>query len=177
MPSHPRISAGATLHLLCGKIASGKSTLATKLAMAPGTIVLSEDQWLAQLYSGEILSISDYVRRSAQLRRAIGPHVVELLRLGMSVILDFPANTAANRLWMRNLFEQANAAHCLHLLDVPDDLCKERLHARNASGKHDFAATDTEFDLITSHFEPPSPGEKFDVIRHGDPAIGGGTLP
>ncbi len=31
----------ATLHLLCGKIASGKSTLATRLAEAPNTVRLS----------------------------------------------------------------------------------------------------------------------------------------
>ena len=51
-----------TLHLLCGKIASGKSTLAKTLAAEHGAIVLSEDQWLASLYPGEILSIADYLR-------------------------------------------------------------------------------------------------------------------
>jgi predicted kinase len=40
----------ATLFLMCGKIAAGKSTLAAKLATAPGTILISEDQWLTRLY-------------------------------------------------------------------------------------------------------------------------------
>lgn len=37
------------LHFLCGKIASGKSTLAKQLAKQPRTILLSEDEWLSTL--------------------------------------------------------------------------------------------------------------------------------
>lgn len=48
--------APATLHLLCGKIASGKSTLAAELSAAPGCVVISEDQWLAALYKDEMQS-------------------------------------------------------------------------------------------------------------------------
>jgi predicted kinase len=49
----------ATLHLLCGKIAAGRSTLAAELAQQPDTVVVSEDFWLARLYPGEILTIED----------------------------------------------------------------------------------------------------------------------
>ena len=50
----------ATLHLLCGKIASGKSTLAARLGAEPGCIILSEDQWLAALYPDQLHSVADY---------------------------------------------------------------------------------------------------------------------
>ena len=59
-----------TLHLLCGKIASGKSTLSARLAARPLTVIISEDQWLARLYAGEMHSVADYVRCSAKLREA-----------------------------------------------------------------------------------------------------------
>ena len=48
-----------TLHLLCGKIAAGKSTLAKELVAEHAAILLSEDTWLAQLYPGEVLSVAD----------------------------------------------------------------------------------------------------------------------
>lgn len=48
----------ATLHLLCGKIASGKSTLASSLATDHAAILLSEDHWLATLYPGQIKTIA-----------------------------------------------------------------------------------------------------------------------
>lgn len=156
----------ATLHLLCGKIAAGKSTLAAQLARTPNTITVSEDQWLARLYAGEILSVGDYVRCTARLREAMGPHLVQILRAGVSVVLDFPANTLANRAWMRGIAEQAGAAHALHFLDVDDAVCRARLRARNAAGTHEFAASDAEFELITSHFAPPTPEEGFTVITY-----------
>jgi predicted kinase len=156
----------ATLHLVCGKIAAGKSTLTAKLASAPGTVLISEDRWLATLYRGEMNSVADYVRVAPRLREAMGPHVESLLALGISVVLDFPANTFANRAWMRGLFERGGAKHQLHFLDVPDAVCKARLHARNRAGGHDFAPTDEQFAVITSYFVPPEDTEGFDVIRH-----------
>lgn len=44
----------ATLHFLCGKIASGKSTLAQQLVRGQQAVLLSEDTWLAVLYPGQI---------------------------------------------------------------------------------------------------------------------------
>ena len=41
-----------TLHLLCGKIASGKSTLAITVAGDLAAFLLSEVHWLATIYQG-----------------------------------------------------------------------------------------------------------------------------
>jgi predicted kinase len=146
----------ATLFLVCGKIAAGKSTLAKSLASAPGAILISEDQWLARLYRPELVTIADYIQYSARLRDAIGPHVECLLRIGTSVVLDFPANTLKQRQWMRGMVERSGAYHELHFLDVPDHVCKSRLRERNAAGTHDFAASNDDFEQITSYFMPPA---------------------
>lgn len=156
----------STLQLVCGKIAAGKSTLTAELGRRPATVVVAEDDWLAQLYPGEQTSLADYVRNSSRLRTAMGPHVVALLRAGISVVLDFPANTRASRAWMRGLFEAAGVPHQLHHLDVPDEICKARLRARNDAGRHAFTVTDEEFDLFTSYFVSPTPEEGFDVVVH-----------
>ena len=156
----------ATFHMICGKIAAGKSTLATRLGERPGTIRISEDAWLACLYKDEQKTIEDYVRNARRLREAMGDHVVALLDAGLSVVLDFPANTPASRQWMRSLFERAGAEHRLHFLDLPDEVCKARLRARNAAGTHAFNVSDAEFDLFTSYFVPPSADEGFTVTFH-----------
>ncbi|MCR9220367.1 MAG: ATP-binding protein [Alphaproteobacteria bacterium] len=155
-----------TLFLLCGKIAAGKSTLAGKLAARPGTVCVSEDRWLAALFPNEIVSLDDYVRCSARLREAIGPHVTALLREGLSVVMDFPANTPRQRRWLRGLFEAADVPHELHFLDVPDTVCKRRLLDRNRSGRHAFQPTEADFDLVTSYFTPPDAAEGFNLIIH-----------
>lgn len=153
------------LHMVCGKIGAGKSTLTRRLADAPATVLISEDAWLAALYPGEIVDLPDYVRTSTRLKQVMAEHVVALLEAGVSVVLDFPANTASSRAWARGIFEKAGVAHRLHFLDVPDEVCKARLRARNASGKHPFETTDAEFDLITRHFVAPSEAEGFHVVH------------
>jgi len=154
-----------TLHLVCGKIASGKSTLTRRLAGTPKTVLVTEDDWLSRLFPGEISTLHDYVRCSTRLRGVMGEHVEHLLRAGISVVLDFPANTLETRRWMRSIFEHADAAHCLHYLDVSDEECKERLRRRNSDGAHRFTTSDAEFAVITSYFVAPSSGEGFNILK------------
>ncbi|SEP45631.1 Predicted kinase [Methylobacterium sp. ap11] len=156
----------AVLHLLCGKISAGKSTLAARLAAEPATILVREDQWLAGLYPGEQNSLADYVRNAGRLRGVMAPHLVALLRAGLSVVLDFPANTPESRAWMRTIVHEAEVAHRLHYLEADDALCKARLRARNAAGTHEFTVDDAAFDLFTRYFVPPAPEEGFEVVVH-----------
>ncbi|HEL2977530.1 TPA: ATP-binding protein [Stenotrophomonas maltophilia] len=164
---HPLSTHGTpTLHLLCGKIGAGKSTLSQQLATRPHHVLISEDAWLAALYPGEIHSIADYLQRAATLRAVLVDHLRALLRARVSVVLDFPFNTPAARAWARDLFEPTGAAHELHFLDIDDDVCKARLRMRNARGGHPFQASDDEFEQITRHFVAPAAEEGFVVIRH-----------
>jgi predicted kinase len=88
------------------------------------------------------------------------------LQHGLSVVLDFPANTVSYRDWMRSLITQANAAHELHLLDVPDAICKQRLRDRNAGGEHPFQVSEADYELFTSYFVRPAPNEGFNIVVH-----------
>lgn len=155
-----------TLHMLCGKIAAGKSTLAAKLLEEPGTVLIAEDEWLQGLFGEEMKTPRDFVRCSGKLRAVMGPHVVGLLRTGVSVVLDFQANTVDARRWMHGIAEAAEVKHRLHYLDVPDEVCLARLRARNAQADHPFAATEEQFAQITRHFVPPSPGEGLSLVVH-----------
>lgn len=155
-----------TLHMLCGKIASGKSTLAAKLGGRDGTVTLVEDDWLFALFADQMSSPSDFLRCSGKLRAAIGPHVVALLNAGVSVVLDFQANTVESRAWMRGLLDQTQADHALHVLDVPDEVCLQRLHQRNTANDHPFAATEAQFHLFSRHFVLPSPDEGLRLVQH-----------
>jgi predicted kinase len=156
----------ATLHLIAGKIGAGKSTLAQRLASRPATLLISEDHWNAHLFGDRLKTLDDYRRLSARLRAAMTPHIVAILKLGLSVVLDFPANGPVQRRWMRELIEASGVAHELHLLEVSDALCLERLHRRNAAGEHPFRVTDAEFAQFTRFFVPPAADEGFNVIVH-----------
>lgn len=155
-----------TLYLACGKIGSGKSTLARKLAERPSTLLISEDHWNSTLWADELKTIEDYARLSTRLRTAMKPHIVAILKQGLSVVLDFAANTLKQRAWARSVIEAAQVPHELHVLEVPDAVCLQRLRQRNASGMHEFQVTDVEFEQFTRHYVPPSQAEGFNVIVH-----------
>ena len=111
-------------------------------------------------------AVADYVRCAQRIRGVLGPLVIDLLQSGVNVVLDFPANTLASREWLRGLAQAAQVEHRLHYLELDDDTCRSRLHARNAQGEHDFAATDAEFELITRHFCVPSEDEGLVIEVH-----------
>ncbi len=100
----------AKLLFLCGKMAAGKSTLASDLALRENAILLVQDEFLDRLYPGEIRDIPDYVKYSARLRTALTPLIHSLLLAGVPVVLDFPGNTKAQRGWFRELFEKPRLA-------------------------------------------------------------------
>jgi predicted kinase len=155
-----------TLYLLCGKIAAGKSTLASQLAQHPATLLIAMDDWMSALYPTENRTIEDFAAYSTRLRAAMGPHVVAILRQGVSVVMDFPANTVKSRDWLRSLADEAGVAHELHVLEVPDDVCKARLRQRNASGEHPYQVDDATYDQFMSYFAYPSADEGFNVVVH-----------
>lgn len=154
------------LHLMSGKIASGKSTLAKRLAAEGDAILLSEDHWLARLYPDQIKSVTDYVRLARQIREVVGPLVIDLLKAGVTVVLDFPGNTPQDRQWLRSLADSAEVLHRVHYIELDDETCRNRLHLRNRRAEHEFAATDAEFDLITRYFRAPDKDEGLQIEIH-----------
>ena len=161
------MSTSAKLIFFCGKMAAGKSTLARELASRDNAVLLVQDEMLNCLFPGEITDIPGYVKRSSRLNDALAPHICALLSKGISVVLDFPANTRAQRAWFRGIIESANVEHELHLIDASDSLCKSRLMSRS---KHlppgTPWTTEADFETVTAYFQAPSDDEGFHVVRH-----------
>ena len=152
---------------LCGKMAAGKSTLARDLAKREDAILLAQDEFLDALFPGEITDLPGFVKCSLRLRSALAPHVCALLSRGISVVLDFPGNTKAQRVWFRELIERANVDHELHFVDSSDALCKGQLADRSWSLPAGAPwTTEAEFAAITAYFQSPSEDEHFNVVRH-----------
>ena len=163
---HPSLDFSAPLlHMISGKIGAGKSTLAQNLSDSGAGLLIVEDRWLSVLYPDQIVQISDYIRCSERLRHLLGEHLVEILRHGLSVVLDFPLNTPTIRAWGLQVAERAGVGHVLHFLDLPDVVCKQRLQARNAAGLHPYNTSEEDFDRLTRYFVPPVPEEGLNIVR------------
>lgn len=158
-----------TLIFLCGKMAAGKSTLSKELAKREGTVLLAQDELLEALFPGEIVDLAAFVKYSNRIQHALAPLICSVLVKGVSVVLDFPANTRKQRAWFRHLIERAGVRHELRFIDVPDELCKRQLRQRNEQRGLPPGTkwtTDADFDEVTAYFDPPAAEECFNVIRH-----------
>lgn len=156
-----------TLFMFCGKMASGKSTLARIISQQISSILISEDDLLEKLYPGEITGVSSYVQCSAKLKTVIRPLIVELLNSGSSIVLDFPANAITQRKWLKEIVDESKAHYELHYLDCTNAVCKAQLRER-ATNEPERRGTDTSetFDAISRYFEPPASHEGFQVTIH-----------
>lgn len=162
--------ASPTLHFLCGKMAAGKSTLSKSLAAQWNAVLICEDIWLSRLYPDEISTFDDYLKYSARLKDILKPHLLDLLRQGMCVVLDFPANVPRQRQWLRDIADAAGVEHVLHFVDTPDAVCKAQLQKRNRERPDgSMVMSEEEFDRITSFFVPPADAEQFNIIRYAQP--------
>ena len=153
-----------TLILLSGKMGAGKSTRSKELSDDRNAVLISEDAWLAALYPNQITAFEDYLRYSALLKPLLRAHVVDLLRAGVDVVMDFPANTVKQRRWFKTILADAGAENLLVYLKVSDALCLNQIEKRRVENP-ERAAFDTEsmFHEVTRYFQEPEPSEGFTI--------------
>jgi predicted kinase len=158
----------ATLHFICGKAGSGKTTLARELGRRLPAVVFCEDEWIDTL-GFEIRSLDEFQTASSKCRKLIRPLAIELLRLDVSVVFDFAGNTIKGRQWVRSIFEAAQADHVLHVIEASDAECLANIHRRNDEkppGIYWGQVSDETFHAVTAYFAPPQPEEGFLVLAH-----------
>jgi predicted kinase len=157
-----------TLHFISGRLAAGKTTLARQLAVDHHAVLISEDVWLSKLSDG-ISSFDDYLKWSRRCRSVIGPLVEDMLRAGVSVVLDFAGNRIDERAWAHSLSEGVGRSHILHFLDVDEEECLRRLLVRNdrkPEGLYFTSTTEAEFRDICKYFQVPTPEEGLNIKTH-----------
>jgi len=157
----------AKLIFFCGKMAAGKSTLAKQLAEREDALLLVQDDMLDTLFPALVVNVASYLEYAGRVNNIAAPLVVAILSKGVSVALDFPANTRNQRAWFRRILDESGAGHELHFVNTPDAVCKAQLEARSVHLPPGTKwTTEADFELIASHFVAPAPNEGFNVIVH-----------
>ena len=153
-----------TLIFFCGKMGAGKSTLSHEIASKEEAILLSEDEWLKNIYPEEIENFEDYIKYSSRLKPIMKQHIQNILASGISVVMDFPGNTENQRTWFKEIYKKQDFPHKLIYLDVTDNVCIQQIEKRRKTNP-ERAQFDTEevFRHITSYFQPPLEHECFNV--------------
>ncbi len=117
----------ARLILTCGLPGAGKTTLATQLAADRSAVRLTKDEWLWALgsspWDGPI---------QQKVERELWRLAQEILRLGVSVVLDFGLWARIERDEMRSTARGLGVGVELHYLDVSTDELWRRIEDRNS---------------------------------------------
>jgi len=115
------------LILMCGLPGAGKTTLAAQLAADRGAVRLTKDEWLSAVGSNPW----DTPTRE-KVEHELWCLAQEILRLGLSVVLDFGLWAQAERHELRSVARDLGVGVELHYLDLPRDELWRRIQARNA---------------------------------------------
>lgn len=157
------MSAPARLVVVCGLPGAGKTTLARELEVALPAVRLGGDEWMVALD----VDLFDQRFRD-RLEALFRELAATLLRLGVSVVLDFGVWSRAERDELLVLARGLGAAVELRYLDVPLDELWRRVDARNRTDAWPGRPiTRAELDAWSTWFEAPTPEElaRFDPPR------------
>jgi predicted kinase len=143
------------LVLICGLPASGKSTLARRLAPRLSAIRLDKDQWTTHL-GADLWDEAFRVRLEEQLWALSR----DLLARGQSVILEWGHWARVERDEKRLGARALGVGVELHYLDAPLEQLIERAERRNASGEWTASPmTRAHFEEWATVFQPPDEEE------------------
>jgi predicted kinase len=151
-PGDPGTSVGR-LVLICGLPGAGKTTLARRLEAEFPSVRLCPDEWLASLG----MDLFDVIARS-RIEHALWLHAQQLLRLGVTVVMENGFWDRAKRDDIRHVARALGAAVELRYLDVPIDELSRRLDIR--------AATNSAVDLTPAHLAEWAP--LFEAPTHAE---------
>jgi len=140
------------LVLVCGLPASGKTTLARRLAEFYGAVRLNPDEW--ELALGVDPFDEGFQDR---LEAEFWDLTQRLLVLGTTVILEWGFWARSERDEKREVARSLGVAVELRFLDAPFEELVRRATARHAAGG--IAITESHMDRYRGLFEPPTDDE------------------
>jgi predicted kinase len=155
----------ATVHLVCGVAASGKTTLARRLE-EEGAFRFTLDEWMVRLFDLTPFD-DDYGHGADRVKELIWDVAAVVLAHGHDVVLDWSQWSRSRRADAARRAEALGAEVVLHFLEVPLDEAEQRLAARNAqrpAGAHHIPLDELR-RFWTDVFEPPSDDEPLVIVR------------
>ena len=148
----------ATVHMICGPVGAGKTTYGRALAAERDAIFFCLDEWMAALFMMDApvpLTFEWAFERTQRCERQIWAIARQVLGRGVDIVLELGFFKREQRARTRALVAETGAPLEVHVLDVPRDLRRERVRARNqGTATYTIEVDDTTFEWAESFYEP-----------------------
>src|SRR5580704_5054303 len=122
------------LHLICGLPGSGKTTLAKRIAASTGSVRLSPDEWIKDIWDDKSESEGNKYRdKIEQLQWNIAK---QILRNSIGVIIEWGTWGRNERAKLRDDARALGAKVKFYYLNVSREILKKRILSRNQEIDH-----------------------------------------
>ena len=154
----------ATLNVIFGPCAAGKTTYAHALARRESAVPFVLDEWGARLFGPDLQGPIEFawmLERLGRCNALIWSTAEAVLAAGTSVVLDTGAMRRADRARIRQIAETKNLSLRWHFVDAPQEVRRARVVDRNAAKGETFVmeVTPEMFEMLEAIYEPPAPAE------------------
>jgi predicted kinase len=154
----------ATLNVIFGPCAAGKTTYAHALARREGAVAFVLDEWGARLFGPDLQGPIEFawmLERLGRCNALIWSTAEAVLAAGTSVVLDTGAMRRADRDRIRQMAEAKGLSLQWHFVDAPQGVRRARVADRNTAKGETFVheVTPEMFEMLEAVYEPPAPAE------------------
>lgn len=147
--------------MTCGRLCSGKSTYARKIADKTGAVILSIDELMIALFGHDAGDKHDYY--AERVKKYLYGKSAELIGAGTNVVLDWGFWQRNDRDKAREFYGARDIPYEFHYINVSDEVWRQRIEKRNAeilAGRSDDYFVDEGLaEKFRSMFEAPDESE------------------
>jgi predicted kinase len=154
-----------TIHLLCGRIGSGKTTFAKKLEQDVSAVRFTHDEWVHRLY-GHTPPEESYSEIFVRVENQIWETAEAFVHKGADVILDFGFWSRESRDVARDRALAAGAVAKFYSMSCPRRIALDRTLKRSTVPPADSLWINrAAYEKLDALFEPMQDDEEFVSIQ------------
>lgn len=145
------------IHFIYGPVGAGKTTYGRSLAAERGAVFFCLDEWMAALFLMDAPSPMTFdwaLTRTERCETQIWTVTRQLLPRGVDVILELGFFKREQRDRWRARAAEVGALVEVHVMEVPREVRRERVRARNrGSATYTVEVDDATFDWAEEYYE------------------------
>ena len=155
----------ATIHLMCGFIGFGKTTIAKELEKKINVVRLTHDEIMVERY-GRNMPYDEFQSNYKKVDDFIRTEATKYIQAGKDVLLDYGFWNHAKREEYYNWAKTLTDDVVFHAVYCDINTAKQRMHIRSENDKEALLIRDDEFDVLLKQYEPWYEKDTYPVILY-----------